>query len=73
MATDRQHPTTSTVNNSAVGNYTITYNVTDSSGNAAAPVTRNVKVIYGSAYSGILQPINLTGPGAPSSWAALFQ
>lgn len=33
------------VNTSAVGNYTITYTVTDSAGNSAAPVTRTVEVM----------------------------
>jgi len=33
------------INSSALGTYTITYDVTDSSGNAAATVTRTVKVV----------------------------
>ena len=37
--------TTSTVNMSAVGNYTITYNVTDSAGAQAVEVVRVVKVV----------------------------
>jgi hypothetical protein len=35
---------TSNVNTSVVGNYTVTYNVTDFAGNAAEPVVRNVTV-----------------------------
>ncbi|MFL6255471.1 MAG: PxKF domain-containing protein [Pyrinomonadaceae bacterium] len=45
-----------TVNNNAVGTYTITYNATDPSGNAADPVTRTVNVIYD--FSGFFSPIN---------------
>ena len=37
--------TTSNVNTSIVGTYTVEFNVTDSSGNAANPVTRTVNVI----------------------------
>jgi hypothetical protein len=36
---------TSNVNTSVVGNYTVTYNVTDFAGNAAEPVVRNVTVV----------------------------
>jgi hypothetical protein len=36
--------TTSTVNTSVVGNYTVTYNATDFAGNAATAVVRNVTV-----------------------------
>lgn len=36
--------TTSTVNTSQLGTYSVTYNVTDSSGNSAKPVSRTVKV-----------------------------
>ena len=36
---------TGTVNTSVVGAYTLTYNVTDSSGNAAVPVSRVVNVV----------------------------
>jgi hypothetical protein len=36
--------TTNPVNTAQVGTYTVTYNVNDSSGNAAAPVTRTVTV-----------------------------
>jgi VCBS repeat-containing protein len=35
---------TTTVNAAVIGNYTVTYNVTDSSGNPATPATRTVKV-----------------------------
>ena len=45
-----------TVNNNAVGTYTITYNATDPSGNAAIPVTRTVMVIYD--FSGFFSPVN---------------
>ena len=37
--------TVSTVNTSIVGTYTVTYNVTDNAGNAAAQVTRTINVI----------------------------
>ncbi|HOS02091.1 MAG TPA: DUF5011 domain-containing protein, partial [Candidatus Hydrogenedentes bacterium] len=36
---------TGTVNTAAIGTYTITYNVSDASGNAAVPVTRTVNVV----------------------------
>jgi hypothetical protein len=35
---------TNNVNTTVLGTYTITYNVSDSSGNAATPVTRTVNV-----------------------------
>ncbi len=37
--------TTGTVNTSVLGTYTLTYNVSDSSDNAATPVSRTVKVV----------------------------
>jgi hypothetical protein len=36
--------TTNPVDTAVIGNYTVAYNVKDSSGNAAAPVTRTVRV-----------------------------
>jgi hypothetical protein len=36
--------TVSTVNSAVVGSYTVTYNITDSDGNAATPVSRTVNV-----------------------------
>ena len=45
-----------TVNVDAIGTYTITYNATDPSGNAALPVTRTVKVIYD--FHGFFQPVD---------------
>lgn len=36
---------TSNVDTTALGSYTVTYNVSDSTGNAAAPVTRTVNVV----------------------------
>jgi len=42
---------TSTVNTSVIGTYTVMYNVSDSAGNAAAPVTRTVDVVAASASS----------------------
>jgi hypothetical protein len=36
--------TTNPVDTAVIGTYTVTYNVTDLSGNAAAPVTRTVRV-----------------------------
>jgi hypothetical protein len=43
--------TSGSVNASLVGPYILTYNATDSSGNAAIPVTRTVNVIAASTYS----------------------
>ncbi len=37
--------TTNTVNTNIVGNYTVTYDVTDSSGNSASQVTRNLNIV----------------------------
>jgi hypothetical protein len=47
--------TLDTVNTSAVGSYTITYNATDPSGNSAVAVTRTVKVIYN--FTGFFSPV----------------
>ena len=44
--------TTSTVNTSVVGNYTVTYNATDFAGNAATAVVRNVTVTPASGTGG---------------------
>ncbi len=53
---------TGSVNSNAVGTYTLTYNVSDPSGNAATPVTRTVKVQYSSSCGHvILPPINPDG------------
>jgi hypothetical protein len=41
--------TSGSVNTNTVGTYTITYNATDSSGNAATPVTRTVTVVDATA------------------------
>ena len=43
------------VNTNVIGSYTITYNATDPSGNAAIAVTRTVKVIYN--FTGFFSPI----------------
>jgi hypothetical protein len=42
---------TSTVNTSVIGTYTVTYNVSDSSGNSATPVVRTVNVVAAPAPS----------------------
>ena len=42
LARERVYP--ALVNIAVVGTYTVTYNVSDNSGNAAAPVTRTVRV-----------------------------
>jgi hypothetical protein len=47
---------TGTVNTSAVGTYTITYNATDPSGNAAVAATRTVNVIYN--FTGFFSPVS---------------
>jgi len=44
------------VNTAAVGTYIVTYDVTDSSGNAATQVTRTVNVIY--HFEGFFRPID---------------
>lgn len=46
---------TSTVNTAAIGTYTVTYNATDPSGNAAVPVVRTVRVIYN--FTGFFSPV----------------
>ena len=43
---------TSNLNTSVVGSYTVTYNVTDRAGNAAAPVSRTVNVTAASGRGG---------------------
>jgi uncharacterized repeat protein (TIGR01451 family) len=57
-----------TVNADVVGTYTVTYNATDPSGHAAAPVTRTVNVVDTTAPV-VTPPANVTvntGPGATS-------
>lgn len=44
-----------TVNTNAIGSYTVTYNATDPSGNAATAVTRTVNVIYN--FTGFFSPV----------------
>lgn len=46
---------TGSVNTSVLGSYTLTYNVTDSMGNSAVPVSRVVTVVNG-------QPVNTNAP-----------
>jgi hypothetical protein len=48
--------TSGTVNTSVIGTYYITYNATDSSGNAADQVTRTVNVIY--HWTGFFRPVD---------------
>ncbi len=64
------------VNHLLLGTYTITYNVTDAAGNAAAPVTRTVTVVdtvkpvitlTGSASISIKRYSTFTDPGATAS------
>lgn len=50
---------TGTVNTAVIGVYTLTYNVTDSSGNAAQPVVRTVRVV-----DTLAPAITLTGPSS---------
>ena len=47
---------TSTVNTHVIGTYTVTYNATDPSGNAAIPVVRTVRVIYN--FTGFFSPVS---------------
>lgn len=70
---------TGSVNPNIVGNYTLSYNVSDSSGNAAATVTRNVNVadtgapsiaINGAAVINHELNTTYTDPGATASDAA---
>ena len=56
---------TGTVNMSVVGNYTVTYNVMDSAGNSATPITRTVTVVPGTGTGG-------GGGGAVSPYAIWF-
>jgi hypothetical protein len=44
--------TTNPVDTAVIGTYTVTYNVTDRSGNAASPVTRTVRVQTAEATGG---------------------
>ena len=53
------------VDTAVVGTYTVTYNVRDSSGNAAIPVTRTVTV-------GVNDPVGGGGGGAVGSWLLGF-
>jgi hypothetical protein len=53
-----------TVNVNVPGTYTLTYNATDPSGNAATPVTRTVNVVDTTA------PIITLNTNAPSLWPA---
>ena len=39
--------TSGTVDTSTAGSYTLTYNVTDTAGNVATPITRSVNVLNG--------------------------
>lgn len=61
---DRQISGTGSVNVNAVGSYTITFNTTDSSGNAATQVTRTVNVVS----SFIVNAPLLTAPMIPIEW-----
>ena len=58
-------PPTSNVNTAIVGNYTVTYNVTDFAGNAATPVVRSVNVTPAVGRGG-------GGGGALGYWALAF-
>ncbi|MGE5455486.1 MAG: glycine-rich protein [Ignavibacteriales bacterium] len=66
---------TGTINTAVVGTYTLTYNVSDSSGNAAATKTRTVNVIQSVAsfnYTGAQQSytISVTGTYKLEVWGA---
>lgn len=54
---------TSNVDTSAIGSYTVTYNVSDTAGNVAVPVTRTVKVLDVEA------PTVAFGPNGNSTYA----
>lgn len=54
---------TNPVNTSVVGTYHVVYNVTDSSGNAAVPVAREVRVVGGGLS---LPPIAYSAPAMPT-------
>jgi len=56
---------TNNVNTAVVGNYTVTYNVTDFAGNAAAPVVRTVNVTPATGRGG-------GGGGALGYWALVL-
>lgn len=67
---------TGTVNTSAIGTYTLTYNVTDAAGNVAEPVTRTVSVtdqtkpviaLVGNATMSIVKGASFTDPGVTAS------
>lgn len=60
---------TSTVNTSVVGTYTVTYNTTDNSGNAAIPMVRTVNVVAATETTTQTQQGQTGGGGAP---VALF-
>jgi prepilin-type N-terminal cleavage/methylation domain-containing protein len=67
--------TTSTVNTSIIGTYTVTYNVSDSSGNKATAVARTVQVIsstYAFSYTGNYQTFTVpyTGSYQMELWGA---
>ena len=57
---------TSTVNTSIIGTDTVTYTVSDSAGNAAAPVTRTVDVVAASASTALIAT-NGVGSGFTSN------
>ncbi len=59
----------STVNTSVVGTYTVTYNTTDNSGNAAIPMVRTVNVVAATETTTQTQQGQTGGGGAP---VALF-
>jgi hypothetical protein len=65
---------TGTLNTNAVGTYTLTYNVSDSSGNAAVSKTRTVIVVqstYNYAYTGSVQSVTLQpGTYTLETWGA---
>jgi hypothetical protein len=50
----------STVNTSAIGSYTVTYTVSDSSGNPATPVVRTVNVVAATHAEGTIGPLGGT-------------
>ena len=52
------------VDTAIAGTYTVTYNVTDSNGNAASQVTRTVEVVDPSVVGGVLQVFDTTGASA---------
>ncbi len=67
--------TTGSVNTNVVGSYTLTYNVSDSAGNAAATKTRTVNVVesvYNFAYTGNYQTFTapVTGTYKLEVWGA---